>query len=171
MYVRLYYVRTVEAGEPAIYLFDCSYKHKEAGARVNESRGTACLVQSGTFSTAAVPLEIAERDWTELMIAEKVDMGQSPLAENFLALSQDPATAMQIVNASVQSVLLEHMQNQLYNPVRVTIGPGGAVILTCRTREPDRLQDLIQLAHQLEAAVGYYRYRSRKQEGAVVLHF
>jgi hypothetical protein len=50
-------------------------------------------------------------------------------------------------------VLLEHLQSELYNPVSVTIGPGGAVVMTGRTSEPERLHDLIKLALRIEAAM------------------
>jgi hypothetical protein len=151
--IRMQYVRTVENGDRAIYLFDCSYKHKRAGARVNDSYGTACMVLSKRFSGVTVSLEIIERDWTEVMISEKVDMGSSPFAEDFLILSKDPVSAQIIVNESVKSVLLEHLQSELYNPVSVTIGPGGAVVMTGRTSEPERLHDLIKLALRIEAAM------------------
>ncbi len=151
--IRMQYVRTIENGERAIYLFDCSYKHKKAGSRVNDSYGTACLMKSKKFSVVTVSLEIIKRDWTEGMISEKVDMGQSPFAEQFLLLCRDPVPAQIIVNESVQSVLLEHSQSELYNPVSVTMGPGGVVVITDRTREPDRLQDLIKLAIRIETAM------------------
>lgn len=151
--MRMQYVRTVETGERAIYLFDCTYKHKQAGARVNDSYGTACLVQSRRFNADTVSLEVIERDWTEVMISEKVDMGESPFAEAFLVLSKDPVAAQIIVNESVKSVLLEHLQSDLYNPVSVTIGPGGVVVMTGRTGEPERLHDLIKLALRIESAM------------------
>lgn len=151
--IRMQYIRTVDKGERAIHLFDCSYRQKKAGARVNDSYGTACLVQSQRFSAVTVSLEIIERDWTEVMISEKVDMDQSPFAENFLLLCKDPVPAQIIVNESLKSVLLEHARNELYNPVSITIGPGGVVVLTGRTREPERLQDLIKLALRIEAAM------------------
>jgi hypothetical protein len=151
--IRMQYVRTVENGERAIYLFDCSYKQKKAGARVNDSYGTACMVQSKRFSGVAVSLEIIERDWTEVMISEKVDMGATPFAEDFLVLSKDPVSAQIIVNESVKCVLLEHQQSELYNPVSVTIGPGGVVVMTGRTSEPERLHDLIKIALRIEAAM------------------
>ncbi len=151
--ILMQYVRTVESGERAICLFDCSYKRKKAGARVNDSYGTACLMQSKRFNAVTVSLEIIERDWTEGMISEKVDMGQSPFAEHFLLLCKDPVPAQIIVNESVRSVLLEHLQSELYNPVSITIGPGGAVVMTGRTSEPERLHDLIKLALRIEAAM------------------
>jgi hypothetical protein len=80
-------------------------------------------------------------------------MGSSPFAEDFLILSKDPVSAQIIVNESVKSVLLEHLQSELYNPVSVTIGPGGAVVMTGRTSEPERLHDLIKLALRIEAAM------------------
>jgi len=98
-------------------------------------------------------VEITTRDWTEAMISDKVDMGQSPFAQKFLVLSRDPAAAKEIINQSIQSILLEHAQNPLCNPVSITIGPGGAVVLTGSTLEHERLQNLIDLARRIESAV------------------
>ena len=151
--IDLHYIRTVETGQRSLYLFDCRYKHREAAARVRESSGTACLVKSGHFRSVGVPVEIEMRDWTEMMVSDKVDMGQSPFAEKFIVLSSDPASAQKIVNESLQSLLLEHMKKPLPTPVSVTIGPGGAVVLTDRTSENQRLQDLINLARQIESVV------------------
>ena len=149
----LQYIRTVETGQRSLYLFDCSYKHKEATARTSYSDGTACLVQSDRFRSVTVPLEIVTRDWTEVMISDKVDMGQSPFAEKFLVLSKDPGPAREIVNASIQAIMLEHLKKPLYNPVGVSLGPGGAIVLADRTFEHDLLQDLLDLARLLESAV------------------
>ncbi len=48
--------------------------------------------------------------------------------------------------------MLEHLQKPLHNPVSVSLGPGGAVVLTDRTNEPERLQELIDLARRIESA-------------------
>ncbi len=149
----LQYIRTVETGQRSLYLFDCSYKHKEATAKVHDSQGTACLVQSDRLRSVTVPLEIVTRDWTEVMIADKVDMGQSPFAEKFLVLSKDPGPAREIVNASIQAIMLQHLKKPLYNPVGVSLGPGGAIVLADRTFEHDLLQDILALARQIEAAI------------------
>lgn len=149
----LYYLRIVETGQRNLYLFDCSYKHKEATARVHDSHGTACLVQSGRFSSVTVPVEIVARDWTEVMTSDRVDMGGSPFAEKFLVLSKDPEPARKIVNPSIQAIMLEHLQKPLYNPVGVSLGPGGVIVLTDRTFEHDQLQDILDLARRIEAAV------------------
>lgn len=149
----LHYVRTVETGRRRLYLFDCSYKHKDYSGRSSPSRGTACLVQSERFLFIKAPVEIVTRDWTETMISDKLDMGDSSFAQKFLVLSKNPASARKAVNESLQAIMLEHLGKPLHNPVAVTIAPGGAIVLTDRTFEHDRLQDLIALARQIEAAV------------------
>ena len=148
----LYYVRTVETGARRIYLFDCSYKHKDASPRSSHSYGTACLVQSERFIFIKAPVEIVTRDWTEVMASDKLDMGESPFAQNFLVLSKNPASARKTVNESLQAILLEHLKKPIHNPVAVTIATGGAIVLTDRTFEHERLQDLVDLARQIEAA-------------------
>ena len=45
------------------------------------------------------------------------------------------------------------MKKPLPTPVSITIGPGGAVVLTNRTAEHQRLQDLIDLTRQIESVV------------------
>jgi hypothetical protein len=149
----LYYIRTVETGKRQLYLFDCSYKHKEASSRSHDSYGTACVVQSDRFRSVTVPVEIVTRDWTEVMISDKVEMGQSLFAEKFVVLSKNPGPAREIVNVSIQAIMLDHLKKPLYNPVGVSLGPGGAIVLTDRTLEHERLQDLLDLARQIEAAV------------------
>lgn len=154
--IHLYYLRIVETGQRNLYLFDCSYKHKEATARVHDSHGTACLVQSGRFSSVISPVEIVTRDWTEVMISDKVDMSQSPFAEKFIVLSKNPGLAREIVTLSIQAIMLEHLQKPLYNPVGVSLGPGVVIVLTDRTVEHERLQDILDLARRIEAAVGRF---------------
>jgi hypothetical protein len=87
------------------------------------------------------------------MTSDKVDMGNSPFAEKFLVLSKDPTTAKALVNMKIQSIMLERLKMTLYNPVSVTIGPGGAVVLTSRTFDHDRLEDLCDLACRIEEAI------------------
>ena len=87
------------------------------------------------------------------MQSDKVEMGDSPFARKFLVLSKDPGSAKRIVNESIQAIILEHMRNPVSNRDSVIIGPGGAVVLTGRTAEHERLQDLVELARKLESAV------------------
>lgn len=151
--VNSYFVRTVETGRRNLYLFKCAYKHKDStSTRINTRYGTACLVQSDRFRSAAVPVNILTRDWTEVMIPDKIDMGESPFTQEFIVISKDPLSAKKVVNESLQFIMLEHIKRPFYNPVGVMIGPRGAVVLTEDTTEPERLQDLIEIARKIEAA-------------------
>ena len=87
------------------------------------------------------------------MQSDTVDMGESLFARKFLVLSKNPAPAKEIVNDLIQAVMLNHLENPLLNPVSVYIGPGGIVVLTGHTVEHERLQELIDLARRIEAAV------------------
>jgi hypothetical protein len=150
----LYHIRTVEKGWRRLYLFDCTYNNRNASSKSNhDSYGTACLVLSKRFHDDIAPVEIVTRDWTEVMQSDKVNMGESPFARRFLVLSKDPDSAKRIVNESIQAILLEHRSNPHYYPTSITIGPGGAVVLTGRTAEHERLQDIMELARKLESAV------------------
>jgi hypothetical protein len=147
----MYHFRTVETGRRNLYLFDCSYRNRDS--RKSDYHGTACLVRSNRFRSAKVPVEVSSRDWTEVMISDKVDMGESPFAQQFLVQSKDPDAAKRVINEPIQAILLEHMNNPVSNGVSVIIGPGGAVVLTGHTAEHDQLQDVLELARKLEAAV------------------
>ena len=148
-----YYISTVETGQRSLYLFQCSYKRKQASGRTSNYYATACLVHSDRFRSVTVPVEIVPRDWTEVITSDKVDMGDSPFTEKFLVLSENPGRAREIVNESIQSILLEHDKKPLFNPVKVAVGPAGAVLMADRTFEHERLQDLLALARRIEAAV------------------
>ena len=149
----LHYIRTVAAGQRSLVLFDCRYRNKEASAKHNYTHGTACMVRSHRFPSAGTVVEITTRDWTEVMISDKVGMGKSPFAKKFLVLSKDPTTAKALINDEIQSIMLERLEKPLYNPISVTIGPGGAVVLTSRTFEHERLEDLLDLACRIEEAI------------------
>lgn len=148
----LYYIRTVETGKHNLYLFDFSYKYKKE-IDTEHSYGTACLIESNRFHSGGVSVDITGRDWTEVMQSDKVDMGESLFTRKFLVLSKDPVQAKEIVNYSIQAIMLNHLEKPLINPVSVYIGPGGAVVLTGGTLEHERLQDLIDLARRIEAVV------------------
>lgn len=150
----LYNIRTVETGWRRLYLFDCTYINRNASSRSShDSYGTACLALSKRFQDDIVPVEIVTRDWTEVMQSDKVKMDESPFTRKFLVLSKDPDSAKRIVNESVQAILLEHGSNPRSYPASITFGPGGAVVLTGRTAEHERLQDIVELARRLESAV------------------
>ena len=148
-----YYISTVETGQRSLYLFQCSYKRKQASGRTSNYYATACLVHSDRFRSVTVPVEIVPRSWTEVITSDKVDMGDSPFTEKFLVLSENPGRAREIVNESIQSILLEHDKKPLFNPVKVAVGPAGAVLMADRTFEHERLQDILALARQIEAAI------------------
>jgi hypothetical protein len=149
----LYHIRNVATGQRNLYLFDCSYNSRDAGPRSHDSHGTACLVQSDRFHSIAAPVEIATRDWTEVMLEDKVDMGETPFAQQFLVESKDHDSAKRVVNESIQAILLEHMSRTLSYSFSVTIGPGGLVVMTGRTAEPEVLQDILELGRRLESSM------------------
>ena len=148
----LYNIRTVETGKLNLYLFDLSYMHQKE-IDTDYAYGTACLIESNRFPSRGVSVDITWRDWTEVMQSDKVDMGESLFAQKFLVLSKDPVPAKELVNFSIQAIMLNHLGKPLYNPASVYIGPGGAVVLTGGTLEHERLQDLIDLARRIDAVV------------------
>jgi hypothetical protein len=149
----LYHIRTVETGRRNLYLIDCCYNHLDASARKNWNYGTICLVQSDRFNSIAVPVEITTRDWTEVMLSDKVDMGETPFAQQFLVQSKDHDLAKRMVNESIQAILHEQMNKPLSYRFNVIIGPGGAVVMTGQTAEPEVLQDILELSRKLESSM------------------
>lgn len=150
----LRYIRIVESGQRSVILFDCSYKRKDAAAGLRFSPATACMVRSNRFPTGIKPVEVfAGRNWTEVMISDKVDMETSPFAERFLVISKDPSIARALINTEIQNVMLQHLNQPLNHGVSVNIGPGGALMLGEPTFEHEELDDLIDLACRIEEAI------------------
>jgi hypothetical protein len=149
----LYSIRTVETGKCNLYLFDCKYLYIKDADTDDYAFGTACLIESNRFHAGGVSVNICKRDWTEKMLSDKVDVGKSLFSQKFLVLSKDPASAKEIVNDSIQAIMLNHLGSPLFNPVSLYIGPMGTVVLTGHTVEHERLQDLIDLARRIEAAM------------------
>ncbi len=150
--IDLHYARTVETGSRRIWLFDCSYRNKEASARKSYSYGIACLIRSNRLQAVETPVTIEFRDWTEIMSSDKVDMGTSPFAEKFLVLSQNAETARRVVNESIQAVMLQYLADEDTGRVSVTFGNRGAVLLAGRVSEQEQLQEPIELARRIEEA-------------------
>jgi hypothetical protein len=94
----------VETGPRSLHVFDCSYKYERDSANRRPSSGTACMIQSSRFRSEASPVTIIERDWTEVMIPDKVDMGDSPFARKLLVLSKNPAAAKETVRQGMMSI-------------------------------------------------------------------
>jgi len=147
-------IRTVETGKINLYLFDCNY-YGPPDPR-DAQHGTACLIQSEAFKQVGAPVLLRKKTWMEeKFLSDQVDMGDTPFAREFIVLSKNPVAAQQTINGPVQSILLEHAKKPLFNPVEIAIGSGGAVFLTGRTYEHDRLHDLLDLARQIESAFDY----------------
>ena len=149
-----YWIRIVETGQRNIFLFNCSYKHRKASARSHNSNKIACLIQSERFRPTGIPVTICIQEWGGIMLSlmrwDEVAMENPLFAEKFLVLSEDPAMAREIVNESMQSMLLDYVRRPDYTPASITIGPGGAVVMTQQDLKHERLQDLIDLARLIE---------------------
>ena len=150
--IDLHFARRAGTGSRQIWLFDCSYRNKEASARKSYTYGIACLIRSNRFQSIETPVTIEFRDWTEIMSSDKVGMGQSPFAEKFLVLSRDAETARRVVNEPIQSVMLQYLADEDTGRVSVTLGNREAVLLAGRVSEQEQLQELIELARRIEEA-------------------
>lgn len=146
-------VITVEAGIRNVYLFNCYYYFR-VGQSSKGHWGTACLIQSKAFKQVSAPVLLCEKNWADqMLLSDKVDMGDTPFAREFIVQCKQPTEAQLIINASVQAILLEHMKQPLFNRVEVAVGPGGAAFLTGDTNEHERWHDLIDLARRIETAM------------------
>jgi hypothetical protein len=150
--IDMYYVRTVETRNRKIWIFNCTYRDKEASSRKSYSYGTACLIESHRFQSTEMPVSIELRDWTEVMTSDKVDMGKTPFGEKFLVLSKDAEVAHRLVNEVIQSVMLQYFADEDSGRLSVTLGNRGAVLLTSRITDQDQLQDLLKWACMIEEA-------------------
>jgi hypothetical protein len=149
-------IMIVETGQTSVFLCDCSYVYRESASRRNSNK-IACLVRSERFRPSAVPLTILIQEWRNigfsLMRWDEVAMENPAFAEKFLVLSKDPVLAREIVNESMQSMLIEYVGRNDYTPVSITIGPGGAVVMTEQNLKRERLADLVDLARRIERNV------------------
>lgn len=150
--IDLHYARTVENRNRQIWLFDCQYRNKSASGRQSYSYGIACLVQSSRFQPIKGSVSIELRDWSEVMTSDKVDMGKTSFAEKFIVLSQDATTARQVVNDSLQAVMLQYLEDEDSGRLSVTLGTRGAVLLTGRVTDQTELQNLLKWARSIEEA-------------------
>ena len=145
-------IMTVESGVRNVFLFDCVYSYRNSGRPGNF--GTACLILSDPFKRVGTGVEIIARTRADvLLLSDQVDMGNTEFARHFIVQAKDAAAAHRIVNAKMQDMLLEHTKSPLFNPVRIGLGPSGAVLLTGYHAEHERWHDLVKLAYQVESTL------------------
>lgn len=145
-------IMTVESGTRKVFLFDCGYSYRDYPQGGNF--GTGCLIESDRFQSIISRVEIIARTWVDKsLLSDQIEMGDTEFGRNFMVLSKDPALTSQIVSGSLQTVLLMHKKAPLYNPVRISLGRMGGVILTGYHAEPERWLDLVELARQIESAL------------------
>ncbi len=149
---RLDNIVTIETGERSLQFFDCGYHNRERRRGGNFGMGT--LIASGRFQSVHSQLEIVERNAIDsALLPQQVNMGESEFARQFIVASKDPAAARKILTDALQQVLVDHRQAALFNPVRVALALNGAVVLTGLNAEPERWQDLVDLARRIESSL------------------
>jgi len=145
-------IMTVESGVRNVFLFDCVYSYRNS--RGHGSFGTACLIMSDRFKQVDLRVEIIARTRADaLLLSDQIDMGNTEFARHFIVQAKDAVAANGIVNAKMQDMLLEHTKSPLFNPVRIGLGPSGAIVLTGYNGEQERWLDLVKLAYQVESTV------------------
>ncbi len=150
-------VRTVETGKKQIYLFDCTYRRRNAPARSNQSsRGLACMIVSDRFKSIMAPVLIYSRQWVIGMNDDRVEIKTMPFADQFAVFSKDPAAAKAIVNHALQSVIYELEGKSAFLPVQIAVGPGGAMVIagvSTPSTEPSDIQEMISLIRRIESVM------------------
>lgn len=146
------FIVTVENGQHNLFLFNCGYNNREH--RKSRGRGTACLIESPSFRSLKQTVEIFPYSWIDEKLGSgEVKMDNPEFNKKFIVLSKDPEAAKQIVNSGLQAVLLEHAAKPIYNPVRIGLGPSGAVLMSGENAEPARWLDLIELSRKVEGVI------------------
>lgn len=149
---RLDNIVTIETAEGSLQFFDCGYHNRER--RRGGNFGMGSLIVSGRFQSVHSQIEIVERSGIDsALLLQQVDMGESEFARQFIVTSKDPAAARKVLTDALQQVLVNHRQSPLFNPVRVVLASNGAVVLTGLNAEPERWQDLVDVARRIESSL------------------
>ena len=149
---RLDNIVTVETGNRTVIFFDSEYHYRER--RRGGSFATGCLIESNRFRTAGASMEIVARNWVNAAtVADQVELGSAAFSRDYIVVSKDRVSASKTLTAALQEVLAAHRQSPLFNPVRIGLGANGAVLLTGLNAEPERWQDLVDLARKIEASL------------------
>ena len=145
----LTYLMTVETGPRSLVLADGNYTWHAGSNRPQFA--SFCLLESPGLKAASAHVEICARNRIDqLLLGDQVDMGLSSFAEEFIVQSKDSEAAWKLIDPAMQQVFLDHMAKPLYNPVQVTVDPGGIVLLTGSVNQPERWLDLVEFARQIE---------------------
>jgi hypothetical protein len=132
-----------------VILFECGYRRADL-QKVN-SFGTGCLVEAPAFAKVKGPVEVVGRTWADAaLLGGKAPLGRPEFDGAFIVLAGEPGLATSVVGPELQNLLLAHAAAPLFNPVRLVIGPSGAVVLTGYPADPERWDDLVNLAKRVE---------------------
>ncbi len=150
-------ITTIETGDRSIRLFDCShyyYDRKDSGRF-----GTGCIIESPRFRTNGAGrdiVEILEGDGSgiaKVLLPGQVDIGDPEFATSFTVISKNRIAARNVITSSLKTVLRDHREAPLANPVSVTINATGSVVLTGNDASPERMLDLIELCRKIETSM------------------
>jgi hypothetical protein len=145
-------IRIVENGTRNLYLID--YYSMTRSGRSNTRWGTACLIRSDAFTSIAAPVYVDEKAGVfDKLLSDKVDMGDTPFAAEFVVQCKDPASAQRAINPVMQAILLEYLKSPSGSLVGVVIGPRGAVLMTSSTVDHELWQFLLEFARRIESAM------------------
>ncbi|MBM3470837.1 MAG: hypothetical protein FJX73_08610 [Armatimonadetes bacterium] len=125
-------IMTVESGWRKVFLFRCRYRrmYRMGEWERKDNPGSACLIESNRFKSVGSHVEIR---WI-----------------------RGAASAKEIVNESLQEVLLEYKKAPLAESaedVVITIGRGGAVVSMWGPASPEQWLQLLDLCRQIESAL------------------
>lgn len=142
-------IMTVESGWRKVFLFRGRYRrmYRMREWERKDNPGSACLIQSNRFKSVGSHVEIRWRHGG--------GTDDSEFARHFTVSSRDPAAAKEIVNESIQEVLLEHKKAPLAESAEdlvIAIGPGGVVVSMWGRASSDQWLQLLDLCRRIESA-------------------
>lgn len=145
-------VVTAEESGRKLVLFECGYRRADL-QRVR-SFGTGCLVEGAGFASVKGLVEVIGRNRVDAaLLGGKVTLGRPDFDQAFIVLATDPEVARSALTPALQELLMAHAAAPLFNPVRLVVGPSGAVLLTGYPADPERWEDLMTLARRIEESL------------------
>lgn len=149
-------VMTVESGWRKVFLIRYRYKNREAASGVRDSPGSACLIESNRFKIVASPVTVRRRGGSRKdRLPQEAGAIGPEFSRSFTLSSNDPTRAEDVVDESIQRVLLDHLESPLAvsdSSLVVAFGPGSAVVLMWERASSEQWLHLLDLCRRIESA-------------------
>jgi hypothetical protein len=146
-------VMTVRHKKGNLFLFGCLYCERGAS---KYKLGSACLIESDRLRGIGSQVNIVPRTGIDsALMFKQVDMGDSEFARSYIVSAREPTEAHQVINESMQTMLVEYKNSPDFSSYNfeIDLGPGGAVILRWAQIPPEEWLPLLELARHLESTI------------------